>query len=175
MQQARSQAPRSAIVGRVDNMDRRADGYIVPPDQGSVYEREQGRPTMLFKLLSEQTGERVAVFEEVIPGGFGTPLHRHHTSDELIYILAGDFSIKIGEQMSHAGAGTWIFIGRGTAHAWKNRGDAAGRACFIFTPAEGAKVFEAMSRLGKPRSAIDPATLEQLRTRYGYELVGPPL
>jgi len=44
-----------------------------------------GRPTT-FKLLSEQTSESVAVFEEVVPAGVGTPLHRHPTSDEVIYI-----------------------------------------------------------------------------------------
>ena len=155
-------------------MDMLRDGYIVPPDEGAVWEMERGRPTT-FKLLSEETGNSVAVFEEVVPVGGGTPLHIHHTSDEVIHILAGDFIIKLGEQVTEVSAGTWIFIHRGTAHAWKNRGTAAGRACFIFTPAEGAKVFEELRHVQVPVTEIDPETLARLCQRYGYELVGPPL
>ena len=150
------------------------DGYIVPPDQGAVWEMEQGRPTT-FKLLSEQTGESVAVFEEVVPVDGGTPLHIHHTSDEVIHVLAGEFMVKLGEQVTHVSPGSWIFIRRGTVHAWKNSGTVAGRAFFIFTPAEGAKVFEELRHLQIPVTEIEPATLERLCQRYGYEMVGPPL
>ena len=117
-------------------METNTSGYVVPADQGPVWDMEPGRPT-IFKLLSEQTGDSVAVFEEVVPVDGGTPLHVHHTSDEVIYILAGEFTINIGEHVTTADTGAWIFIPRGVAHAWKNSGDADGRAFFIFTPAEG--------------------------------------
>jgi len=145
-------------------------GYIVAPEQGPVWEMEVGRPTT-FKLLSEQTGGSVAVFEEVVPVGSGTPLHMHHTSDEVIHVLAGEFTFRLGEQVANVGAGSWVFIPRGTAHAWKNRGDEAGRACYIFTPADGAKVFEELRRLQVTFTSIDAATLEQLYQQSGYELV----
>ncbi len=148
--------------------------YIVSPEQGSVWEMEPERPTT-FKLLSEQTRDSVAVFEEVVPVGGGTPLHLHRTSDEVIYVMAGEFTFKIGEELSRGGAGTWVFIPRGIAHAWKNSGGTAGRAFFIFTPAEGAKVFEELRLLQIPVTAIDPATLATMCERYGYELLGPPL
>src|SRR5262249_5332128 len=97
--------------------------------------------------------------------------HIHHTSDEVIYILTGAFTFKLGEQVAEGGSGTWVFIPRGTVHAWKNSGDAAGRAFYIFTPAEGAKVFAELRPLQVPVTAIDPATFETLCRRYGYELV----
>lgn len=153
-------------------METNTRGYIVPAAQGPVWDMEPGRPT-IFKLLSEQTGESVAVFEEVVPVDGGTPLHIHHTSDEVIYILAGKFTINLGEHVTTGESGTWIFIPRGTAHAWKNSGDSAGCAFFIFTPAEGGKVFEELRLLQIPITSIDPMTFKQVCHRYGYETVGP--
>ncbi len=94
-------------------METKARGYIVAPEQGPVWEMEPGRPTT-FKLLSEQTGDSVAVFEEVVPVGSGTPLHIHHTSNEVIYILAGEFTFEIGEQVATGSTGTCVFIPRGS-------------------------------------------------------------
>ncbi len=145
-------------------------GYIVAPEHGPVWDMEPGRPTR-FRLLSEQTDDSVAVFEEVVPVGGGTPLHIHHTSDEVIYVLAGEFTFKIGEQVATGGSGTCVFIPRGTALAWRNSGSAAGRAIYTFTPAHGAKFFEALRLLQVPITSIDPATLGTYCQQYGYELV----
>ena len=151
-------------------MARPTHGYIVAPEHGPVWDMEPGRPTT-FKVLSKQTDDSVAVFEEVVPVGGGTPLHIHHTSDEVIYVLAGDFTFKIGEQVATGGSGTCVFIPRGTAHAWRNLGSAAGRAIYTFTPVHGAKFFEALRLLGVPIGSIDPATLGTYCQQYGYELV----
>lgn len=148
--------------------------YKVEPEQGPVWEMEPGRPTT-FKLLSEQTQGSMAVFEEIIPVGGGTPLHIHHTSDEAIFVMSGEFTFKVGEEVFTGTTGTWVFIPKGIAHAWKNSGTEAGRAFYIFSPSEGAKVFEQLRTLNMPITAIDPATLESVCRSYGYEMVGPPL
>ncbi len=147
-----------------------AHGVIVTPEQGVVWEMEPGRPTT-FKLLSEQTGDSIAVFEEVVPAGAGTPLHIHPASDEVIYVLAGEFTVRIGEQVTSVSAGAYVFIPRGTVHAWKNSGGEAGRASFTFAPAADAKFFEQLSLLQIPIMSIDPATIETYGRQYGYDLV----
>jgi len=144
--------------------------YVVAGDQAPVWEMEPGRPTT-FKLLSDQTGGSVAVFEEVVPVGAGTPVHIHLASDEVIYILAGEFTFKIDGDLMTAGSGDCIFIPRGVAHAWKNSGVVEGRATFTFTPAASAKFFEALRLLEIPVTAVEPATLETLCRQHGYELV----
>src|SRR5882724_9928684 len=102
------------------------NGFVMLPGHGPVWNMAAGR-SATFKLLSEQTGESVAVFEEVMPSGVGTSLHLHHTSDELIYILGGEFTFKIGERVTGGGTGTSVFIPRGISHAWKNSGGEDGR------------------------------------------------
>ena len=150
-----------------------ADGFTTLPGQAPVLNMDTGRAAT-FNLLSEQTGNSVVVFEEVMPAGCGTPLHLHHTSDEVMYVLSGEFTFKIGERVTSGGAGTCAFMPRGIAHAWKNSGADAGRALFMFTPVEGGRLFEELLRVQRPLRSVDPATFEKLLPQYGWEIVGPP-
>lgn len=86
-----------------------AVGLIVASHEGPRWNMEVGRPAV-FKLLSEQTSGRIAVLEEIVPPGMGTPLHLHRTSDEVIYVLSGQFSVRLGEKTQTVSADSWIFI-----------------------------------------------------------------
>src|SRR5688572_18080397 len=121
-------------------------GRIVAPNAGSVWDMEPGRPTT-FKLIGEDTGGSAAVFEESVPVGAGTPLHIHHASDEIIHLLAGQLTLKLGPRTTHIDSGTWVFIPRGTAHGWRNTGNTPAHAAFVFTPADSAKFFEQLRLL----------------------------
>lgn len=149
-----------------------ADGFTTLPGQVPVLNMDTDRVAR-FNLLSEQTGNSVVVFEEVMPAGCETPLHLHQTSDEVMYILSGEFTFKIGEQVTSGGAGTCAFMPRGIAHAWKNSGAEAGRALFMFTPVEGGQLFEEMMRVQRPHQSMDWATFEKRLSQYGWEIVGP--
>jgi mannose-6-phosphate isomerase-like protein (cupin superfamily) len=98
--------------------------------------------TAALKLQNEQTGQSVMAFEEITPAGAETPLHLHHNSDEVMYVLSGQYTFKVGDHFSSGGPGTCVFMPRGIPHAWKNSGAETGRAFFIYTPGEAGKVFE---------------------------------
>ena len=143
---------------------------IVAPDHGPVWVMDSDRP-MTFKLLTEQTGDRLGVFEERVPPGAGTPLHLHSGSDEVIHVLEGELMIRLGTERGMAAAGSWMFIPRGVVHGWKNLGRTPVRAAYLFTPGQGAKLFEALRLLALPIPRIDQETLAALSKRHGYELV----
>jgi len=161
----------SLITDSVFGQAQTNESRIVSADQGSVWQMDPGdkRP-MTFKLLSEQTGGSISVFEETVPIGAGTPLHIHHTSDEVIHLLAGELTIKLGTQRSTINAGAWVFIPRGTTHGWRNRGKAAAQASYVFTPSIGATCFERMRTLG-PMQSIPQETKDALFKHAGFELV----
>src|ERR1700730_5204260 len=98
--------PKSKGLAPLREFTMKTNGLVVLPGQELIWQMEPDR-TATFKLLSEQTGNSVAIFEELIPTGFGTALHLHHTSDEAMCVLSGDFSFKIGDSISRGGAGTW--------------------------------------------------------------------
>jgi quercetin dioxygenase-like cupin family protein len=137
-------------------------GLVVLPGQAPICKMEPGRLAAL-KLQSWQTGESVMVFEEVMPAGAETPLHLHHSSDEVACVLSGEFTFKIGDEVSVGGPGTCAFMPRGIAHAWKNTGVETGRALFIYTPAEAGKLFEEDLMTWTDKSG---ANSHRLRYRY---------
>ena len=145
---------------------------VTLPGQEPVWNMAPGR-TAALKLLNQQTGESVMAFEEVAPAGTETPLHLHRDSDEVMFVLSGEFSFKIGDEFSSGGPGTCAFMPRDIPHAWKNSGTEAGRAFFIYTPGQAGKVFEEMRQLQRPVAMTDPEVRELFR-RHGWEIVGPP-
>ena len=150
-----------------------AKGFVVPPGQGPVWNMAPGRSATL-KLQSAETAEGMVMFEEVAPTGTQTDFHLHRYSDEVAYVLSGEVTLKIGDQVTVGGPGTCAFIPRGIAHAWKSTGAEAGRILFIFTPAEAGKLFEEAQQLQQPIAALGEHLGAQMRQRHGSEKVGPP-
>ena len=150
-----------------------AKGLVVHPGQGAVWNMSPGRSAAL-KLQNAQTAESVMAFEETAPAGTDTTFHLHYDSDELIYVLSGDFTFKIGDQVAIGGPGTCAFIPRGVAHAWRNTGVEPGRALFLSTPGGAGRMFEEARRLQRPLSSMDDRQVAEFFKQFGWETVGPP-
>jgi quercetin dioxygenase-like cupin family protein len=148
-------------------------GFVVPPGQGKVWNMAPGRSASL-KMLTRETGESVMMFEEVAPASTETPMHLHHDSDEIAYVLSGEITFKIGDQVTVGGAGTCAFMPRGLAHAWKNTGTEPGRVLFLYTPAAAGSFFEEAAEISPPFSSMDDREIAEAFQRHGWEFVGPP-
>jgi quercetin dioxygenase-like cupin family protein len=148
------------------------DGYFVQPGVGKKFERDPDRP-VLVKASGEDTGGAFAVLEETVGPGGGGPLHVHRDSDELIYVLEGEFRFRIGEQLTRGTAGTLAFVPKGVAHNWQNIARRPGRMLFILQPAGFEKCLEEIS--GIPVSQRDLPTLRLAYQRYGADVLGPRL
>ena len=74
-------------------------GFVVPPGGGSILSMAPGRSAAL-KLLGGETGDSIMLFEETAPVGTDTTFHLHCDSDEVAYVLSGEFTFKIGEEVA---------------------------------------------------------------------------
>src|SRR5438067_1683765 len=148
-----------------------SQGIVVPPGEGAVLDMSPGRAAAL-KLQSGETGESIMVFEEAAPAGTATSYHIHHNSDEIAYVLSGEITFKIGDQVTVGGPGTCAFMPRRIPHAWKNTGTEIGRALFIYTPAEAGKWFEELWRSERPIDSLDDRERADIPHRHGWERVG---
>jgi hypothetical protein len=76
-----------------------ARGIVVPPGQAPV---SPGR-SFALKLRGGETGDSIMMFEETIPAGTKSTFHLHHDSDEVAYVLSGEVTFKIGDEVTVGG------------------------------------------------------------------------
>jgi quercetin dioxygenase-like cupin family protein len=142
---------------------------VVPPGQDPV---APGRSFSL-KLQGGETGDSIMMFEETVPAGTKSTFHLHHDSDEVAYVLSGEVTFKIGDEVTVGGPGTCAFMPRGVPHAWKSTGAETGRVLFLYTPARAGGLIEEMQRTGRKFADMSEAELADFLQRHGWELLGP--
>ena len=124
-------------------------GIVVPAGGGRRFAAPTPGRSFAMKLLAYQTGESVIMFEETLPAGSASLRHRHRDSDEVAWVLAGEFTFKIGDEIAAGGPGTCAFMPRNVPHAWKNTGSKTGRFLFLYTrppPAARSRRFPSTAR-----------------------------
>lgn len=136
---------------------------------------------LTFLATGEETGGRFALVEEVFRKGVTSvaPMHVHSREEESFYVVEGEMTFYVGDEVIPAPAGTLVVMPRGVPHAYQIVSDEA-RVLNLITPAG----FEGMFReLGEPARELavpppgpppDRARLGATTAAYGVELVGPP-
>jgi quercetin dioxygenase-like cupin family protein len=147
-------------------------GIVVQPGQGLVASYAPGR-SIVLKLLLGATGDSIMLFEETIPAGTKSTFHLHHDSDEVAYVLSGEITFRIGDEVTVGGPGACAFMPRGVPHAWKCTGAETGRALFLYTPARAGGLIEEQQRTGSKFSSMTETERAAMLQRYGWQLLGP--
>jgi len=127
-----------------------ARGIVVPPDQGPL---SPGRSFSL-KLRGGETGDSIMMFEETVPPGTKSTYHLHHDSDEVAYVLSGEVTFKIGDEVTVGGPGTCAFMPRGVRHCLEeHRCRNRARAVSLYS-GEGGRV-DRRAAADRPQIRID--------------------
>ena len=143
-------------------------GFVVPAGGGKRLDSPTQGRFFDLKLLGHETVESIMMFEETLPAGTASLFHLHRDSDEVAWVLAGEFTFKIGDEVTAGGPGTCAFMPRDVPHAWKNTGSETGRVLFLYTPAAAGGYIEALSE-GRP---TDDDERNKLLQRHRWEVVG---
>ena len=129
--------------------------------------------TFSLKLRGGETGGSIMMFEQTVPAGTRKTYHLHRDSDEVAYVLSGEVTFKIGDEVTVGGAGTCAFMPRGVPHAWKSTGAETGRVLFLYTPARAGGLIEEQQRTGRKFGSMNERELAETLQRHGWELLGP--
>src|ERR1700735_3434737 len=107
------------------------NGFVVPAGGGKRLDSPTQGRFFDLKLLGRETGQSIMMFEETLPAGTTSLYHLHHGSDEVAWVLAGELTFKIGDEVTVGGPGACAFMPRNVPHAWKNTGKQTGRVLFV--------------------------------------------
>lgn len=142
-------------------------GFVVPAGGGQHLKESSGQ-VISMKLFGRETGQSVTLFEQTVPAGSKNSwLHLHRDSDEVAWVLEGEFTFKIGEEVTTGGPGTCAFLPRNVPHAWKNSGSHPGRVVFLYTPASAGRFVEGMleqPKEGELKKRLEESGLDVLGT-----------
>ena len=122
-------------------------------------------------LRGADSGGRIALMDTVVPAGEkGPPLH-HHDFDELFYILEGEATFQLGEDLVVRRAGELVWAPRGAHHTFANQSDGDIRWLLMCTPSGFERYFQ---RMAAKEAGVDPPP-EALEPWPEVTVVGPPI
>jgi quercetin dioxygenase-like cupin family protein len=159
----------SGLDRKEEELGMAAQGIVVPSTREPL---SPGRSFSL-KLRGGETGGSIMMFEETVPAGTKSTFHLHHDSDEVAYVLSGEITFKIGDEVTVGGPGTCAFMPRGVPHAWKSTGAETGRVLFLYTPAMAGGLIEEQQRTGRGFRSMNERELADILERHGWNLLGP--
>jgi quercetin dioxygenase-like cupin family protein len=119
-------------------------------------------------LRSEDSGGHVAIV--ALTGGGRPPLHRHDF-DEAFYVLEGELTFQLGDDLFTRSAGELAFAPRGIAHTYANLSGAPARALLVITPAGFERYFD---RIASQVTGSEPPA-EAAKPIPEVVTIGPPL
>lgn len=136
---------------------------------------------MTFKALADDTGGRLAAWEQLLPERSSPPLHVHHDADEAWYVLDGALTFQVAGQTWTAETGAFVWAPRGLPHTF--RVDSPTARLLALTVPGGFDRFALAT--GRPAGAAtippppegppDIAALVGAAREHGMEVLGPPL
>jgi quercetin dioxygenase-like cupin family protein len=130
-----------------------------------------GRPSTPRVLLrSEQSDGHVSVIETAPAPGAGPPLH-HHDFDEAFYVMEGELTFRLRDELLTAGPGEVVFAPRGVPHTFANLGDAPARQLIVCTPAGFERYF---ARMAAEREGSEPPDWA-MQPLPEVTTIGPPI
>lgn len=113
-------------------------------------------------VSTDQTRGRYSLMEQLMPASAGPPPHIHDHGDEVFYLLEGEMTLQLGDQVIVGAKGQLVRIPAGTTHAFVVTSETA-RVLNFYVPA-GLDMQIAM--LGTPADSptLPPKGAEQAPT-----------
>jgi mannose-6-phosphate isomerase-like protein (cupin superfamily) len=158
---------------QVDRQPGSSPGFGLQPDGGEL-RSWMGEPTML-KLTGRHTAGLYSVAEIIsTPEGF-VPLHVHHREDEAFFVLDGEVTFTVGDDVFDTGPGGFAFGPKDVPHRYAVR-SASARMLMMFSPAGFEGFIRETSEAGDSLEPVVPQEMDfdlilAAAERYGAEIL----
>jgi mannose-6-phosphate isomerase-like protein (cupin superfamily) len=144
--------------------------FVVLPGEGRVI--DLGEFGMTVKADAGRTAGVVSVLEADEPPGFGPPVHVHHDTAEVFYVLEGEYVMYLDDREVVCPAGSFVFIPVGAPHGFRV-GNVPSRKLNFYFPAAMIGYFDDLA-VALRRQEVGDDELAEIADTYSMEIVGPP-
>lgn len=149
-----------------------AGPFIVRPGETRVDDA-----MLPFKLSAADSNGAVSICEFTLgPWESGPVLHKHDAVDEGFYVVAGTLEAQVGDERLQAEAGSFVWVPRGTAHAFANGGPEHLHVVALAVPGGIEELFaEQAAYFATLEGPPDLDVLSAMGDRHGAPTLGPPI
>ena len=119
------------------------------------------------KVAGDQTNGAYAVVEEISPPQGGPPLHLHRSTDEIFYVLEGEYQVICGQRTFGAPQGTVFVVPKSVPHSLRNISAATSRVLVTLIPAGFEKFF------AEANDVTDPQKVMEIAKHHDVEFLPP--
>lgn len=132
-----------------------------------------------LKLQAQKPGSGYAIFEDFILPGVDTPFHIHTREEEFWYMLEGELTWYVGDQVFNAKKGDFFNTPRGVRHRFQNSSKQPARMLLGYSPGGFEKWFLDVGEPVVPDAPPPPVTPEKIQKAikaaegYGVKFVKP--
>jgi mannose-6-phosphate isomerase-like protein (cupin superfamily) len=105
---------------------------VLGPGEGRAY--PMGRIAAVFKADGSETGAKYSISEWWLEPHTAGPGRHSHPEDDVFYVIAGTMSVLVGDEWTHAAAGSFVLIPGGIAHDFENRGEVRAGVLNFYAP-----------------------------------------
>ncbi|MBL0146889.1 MAG: cupin domain-containing protein [Chitinophagaceae bacterium] len=159
------------------NFSRKEKGFKIGAGEGRIHGhiKLKGVNSNILdvKISGSDTDGDLAIFEQTsLSQGKGTPLHIHHSQDEIFYVIEGAYYFQVGDEKFNLTKGESIFLPRKIAHAW-TQVSLSGKMTVIVQPA--GKLEDFFVSVAALDHEPTPKEMEKIFADNDMQVVGPPL
>lgn len=156
--------------------DSRTDkGFVVKANESRFNESTAlfgGTSPNNIKVSSKDSDGKLTVFEYIGNVKGGPPLHIHHKQDEIFFIVDGEYTFKVGEDIHYLKQGDTIFLPRKVPHAFAQTSE-KGKMFFMFQPSGKMEDFFRVLACVKGQPTQEEGA--KIFSDHDMKIVGPPL
>ncbi len=125
------------------------------------------------KVSGSDTDGALAIFEQTsLSQGKGTPLHVHHSQDEIFNVIEGSYFFQVGDDKFTLDKGESIFLPRNIPHAW-TQVSTIGKMNVIVQPA--GKLEDFFVTVAALDHEPTKEEMQKIFSENEMEILGPPL
>jgi hypothetical protein len=131
-----------------------------------------------IKATAAQTGGLFGLKESRAARDSGPPLHVHEHEDEACYVLEGEVTFFVGDDVISASTGSWVYLPRRIPHSLRIDSSEA-RTLWLIVPGGFESFFvdtfpAAVQGAGPPEGSPDLGQMVEAAARYEVTILGPP-
>lgn len=125
---------------------------------------------LAYKITSHDTAGRWSLLEYFMPPRYASlPLHYHRSIHEVVYVLAGLVTFRLGEEVFMAEPDSLVYVPKGMLHAFSNDQDKPARFLMFTTPSGFEDYFKELAALAQSYPNLkldDKSKLHDLCEKY---------